>query len=144
MFVISDYSDIAAFALVTIMAASMVWAIRHKVLRFHPLVYALLVVGGLVYLAMPRLLFDTYYADQRVPIGIVFMLFACGDLELRRRLVRRGVHDRPHRPDHRAADRDRCQLVAIARYDQRIPHLGAPHRAGLEGVCRLCRPLARR
>ena len=38
---------------------------------------------------MPRLLFDTYYADQRVPIGIVFMLFACGDLELRRRLVRR-------------------------------------------------------
>jgi hypothetical protein len=30
-------------------------------------------------------------ADQRVPIGIVFMLFACGDLELRRRLVRRGV-----------------------------------------------------
>ena len=89
MFVISDYSDIAAFALVTIMAASIVWAIRHKVLRFDPLVYALLVVGGLVYLAMPRLLFDTYYADQRVPIGIVFMLFACGDLELRRRLVRR-------------------------------------------------------
>jgi hypothetical protein len=27
--------------------------------------------------------------DQRVPIGVAFMLFACGDLELRHRLVRR-------------------------------------------------------
>ena len=35
-------------------------------------------------------MFDTYMTDQRVPIGVAFMLFACGDLELRRRLVRRG------------------------------------------------------
>jgi hypothetical protein len=28
-------------------------------------------------------------ADQRVPLGIAFMLLACGDLELRRRFVRR-------------------------------------------------------
>src|SRR6185312_16721871 len=28
-------------------------------------------------------------ADQRVPLGVAFMLLACGDLELRRRLVRR-------------------------------------------------------
>ena len=34
-------------------------------------------------------MFDTYMTDQRVPIGVAFMLFACGDLELRRRLVRR-------------------------------------------------------
>jgi len=34
-------------------------------------------------------MFDTYMTDQRVPIGVVFMLFACGDLELRRRMVRR-------------------------------------------------------
>ena len=34
-------------------------------------------------------MFDTYMTDQRVPLGVVFMLFACGDLELRRRLVRR-------------------------------------------------------
>jgi len=89
MFVISDYSDIATFALVAIMVGSIVWAIRHRVLRFHPVVYVLLAVGGAVYFALPRLMFDTYMADQRVPIGVVFMLFACGDLELRRRLVRR-------------------------------------------------------
>lgn len=89
MFVISDYSDIAAFALMTIIVASMVWAIRHRILRFHPLVYVLLIVGAAVYLALPRMMFDTYMTDQRVPLGIAFMIFACGDLALHRRLVRR-------------------------------------------------------
>jgi hypothetical protein len=89
MYVISDYSDIAAFALITVMVVSIVWALRHRVLRFHPLVLPLLVVGAAVYLALPRVMFDTYMTDQRVPLGIAFMLFACGDLELRRRLVRR-------------------------------------------------------
>jgi len=90
MYVISDYSDIAAFALVAIITASLVWAVRHRVLRFDPLLFVLIAVGGVVYLAMPRMLFDTYMADQRVPLGVAFMLFACGELELRRRLVRRG------------------------------------------------------
>ena len=89
MFVISDYSDIAAFALVTVMVVSTVWALRHRILRFHPLVFVLLMVGAAVYLALPRVMFDTYMTDQRVPIGIAFMIFACGDLELRRRMVRR-------------------------------------------------------
>ena len=34
-------------------------------------------------------MFDTYMTDQRVPLGVAYMLFACGDLNLRRRLVRR-------------------------------------------------------
>jgi hypothetical protein len=91
MYVVSDYSDIAAFALIAVMAANIVWAVRHRVLRFHPLTLGLLVVGGAVYLALPRVMFDTYMTDQRVPLGVAFMLFACGDLELRRRLVRRAA-----------------------------------------------------
>ncbi|WP_137042464.1 hypothetical protein [Pseudolabrys sp. FHR47] len=90
MYVIADYSDIAAFLIVTVLGASIVWAVRHRVLRFHPLVYVLLLVAGVIYLALPRVMFDTYMTDQRVPIGVAFMIFACGDLELRRRLVRRG------------------------------------------------------
>jgi hypothetical protein len=90
MYVISDYSDIAAFALTAIMATGVVWAVRHRILRFHPLVFVLLAVGGAVYFALPRIMFDTYMTDQRVPIGVAFMLFACGDLHLRHRLVRRG------------------------------------------------------
>jgi hypothetical protein len=89
MYVISDYSDIAAFALIAVMAASIIWSVRHRVLRFHPLAISLLLVSAAVYIALPRVMFDTYMTDQRVPIGIAYMLFACGDLELRRRLVRR-------------------------------------------------------
>jgi hypothetical protein len=89
MYVISDYSDIVAFMLVTAMVTGIVWGIRHRVLRFHPLVVTLIVVGLAVYLMLPRIMFDTYMTDQRVPLGVAFMLFACGDLELRRRLVRR-------------------------------------------------------
>jgi len=90
MYVLADYSDITAFLIVAVLGASMVWAVRHRVLRFHPLVYVLLLVGGAIYLALPRVMFDTYMTDQRVPIGVAFMIVACGDLELRRRIVRRG------------------------------------------------------
>jgi hypothetical protein len=89
MYVVSNYSDIVAFALIAVMVASIVWAVRRNVLRFHPLLFMLIVVGAAVYLTLPRVMFDTYMTDQRVPIGVAFMLFACGDLELRHRLVRR-------------------------------------------------------
>ncbi len=89
MYAITDYSDIVAFAIIAVAVGSIVWAVRHRVLRFHPLVLALIGVGSVVYLALPRIMFDTYMTDQRVPIGVAFMLFACGELELRRRLVRR-------------------------------------------------------
>ncbi len=89
-YVVSNYSDVVAIAMLAVALVASVWAVRHRVLRFHPFVYAVLAVGVVVYLALPRIMFETYMADQRVPIGIAFMLVACGDLELRRRLVRRG------------------------------------------------------
>jgi hypothetical protein len=90
IYIIANYSDIAAFALVIVLVGGAIWAIRHRVLKFHPLALVLLVVGGVVYFALPRVMFDTYMADQRLPPGIAFMLFACGNLDTRRRLVRRG------------------------------------------------------
>ena len=90
MYIFSDYSDIAAFALIAILAASTVWAVRHRVLQFHPWAIALLIVGGTVYFSLPRVMFDTYMTDQRVPIGVAFMIFACGELDVRHRLVWRG------------------------------------------------------
>jgi len=89
-YVIANYSDIAAFALLAIMIGGAMWSTRQRVLRFHPLALVLIAVGALVYLALPRVMFDTYMADQRVPLGVVFMLFACGDLDVGRRVVRRG------------------------------------------------------
>jgi hypothetical protein len=47
-------------------------------------------VGSIVYLAMPRVIFDTFMADQRLPISLAFMVIACAHLNLRHDYVRRG------------------------------------------------------
>jgi len=90
IYAIQVYSDIAVFVLLAIAIAGLVWAVRHNLMRFHPLFWVMLVVTGIVYLAMPRVAFATYMADQRLPIAFVFMLVACADIDLRHRIVRRG------------------------------------------------------
>ncbi|HVY00304.1 MAG TPA: hypothetical protein VHA55_11015 [Pseudorhodoplanes sp.] len=89
-FVIEVYSDVIAFALAGLVVAAAVWAARHRLLQIHPYAWFLLAVGGAVYLALPRVIFATYMADQRVPLALAFMLIACVDADLRRREVRRG------------------------------------------------------
>jgi hypothetical protein len=90
LYVIEVYSRFATWFLTAIVAIAAVWAIRHRALRFHPFGWVLLAVGGLTYLAMPRLMFDTYMADQRLPIALAFMVIACAHLDLRDDFVRRG------------------------------------------------------
>ncbi|HLL26680.1 MAG TPA: hypothetical protein VKT73_03385 [Xanthobacteraceae bacterium] len=90
VFVFDVYNDVVALIIAGIAVLALVWAVRHRIMRFHPLGWLLLAVGGIVYLALPRVLFSTYMADQRLPIGLVFMLVACLDLELRHRIVRQG------------------------------------------------------
>jgi hypothetical protein len=90
IYVIEIYSDFVAIALTAIAVVATVWAVRHRLMRVHPLCWVLLTVSGLVYLLMPRVLFATYMADQRLPIAVAFMLVACADIDLRHRLVRRG------------------------------------------------------
>ncbi len=89
-FVVEVYSDVVAFLLISALAFGIVWAVRHRVLRFHPLGLLLLTVGGLVYLALPRMMFATYMADQRLPIALAFMIIACIDIDMGPRMVRRG------------------------------------------------------
>lgn len=86
--VFKTYYDIVAILLAGVVAASALWALRYRVLQFHRFGWFLLGVGGVVYLAMPRTLFETYMADQRLPIGLAFMVVACLHLELKRRSVR--------------------------------------------------------
>ena len=90
IYAIQVYSDISVFALVTLTIAGLVWAVRHNLMRFHPLLVVMIAVCCAVYLAMPRVAFATYMADQRLPIAFVFMLIACMDIDLRHRVVRRG------------------------------------------------------
>jgi hypothetical protein len=90
IYVFDVYYDFVAIALVGVASLALVWAVRHKVMHFHLMGWLLLGIGGTVYFAMPRVLFATYMADQRLPIGLAFMILACLDLELRHRFVRRG------------------------------------------------------
>ncbi len=87
MYVIEVYSDYVAFALTAIVVLSVVWAVRQRVLKLHQFGWMLLGVGGLVYLAMPRVMFETYMADQRLPIALAFMVIACAHLEFQSRTV---------------------------------------------------------
>ncbi|HVY42230.1 MAG TPA: hypothetical protein VG966_04320 [Hyphomicrobiaceae bacterium] len=90
VYVIELYSDIVAFALTATLAAAATWAARRGLLRVHPFGWVLLVIGAIIYLGLPRIMFATYMADQRLPVALAFMLIGCIDVSLQHRLVRRG------------------------------------------------------
>jgi hypothetical protein len=90
IYIIEVYSDIVAFLLTAIAALAIGWAARRRLLRLHAVGWLLLAIAGIVYLAMPRVVFATYMADQRLPIAAAFMVLACAHLDLHHRLVRRG------------------------------------------------------
>jgi hypothetical protein len=90
IYVIEVYSDVVALALTAIFAGAIAWAMRHRLLRIHPIAGVLLLLAMMVYLIMPRTLFATYMADQRLPIGVAFMMIGSLHVRLHRRDVRRG------------------------------------------------------
>jgi hypothetical protein len=89
MYIFVVYSDLVAFAVIATIAAGLIWCARHRLLRIHPVGWTLLMVGTIVYMAMPRILFASYMADQRLPIALAFMMAGCLDLKLHHRTVRR-------------------------------------------------------
>jgi hypothetical protein len=90
IFVIEVYSHAAAFVLTAVVAFAVGWALRHRALSFHPFGLMVLAIGAVVYMALPRVIFETYMADQRLPISLAFVIVACVDLNFRHRIVRRG------------------------------------------------------
>lgn len=81
------YYSVAAF-LLGALALVGAWLTWRGLLRLHPAGWALLLVGAVVYVGMPRVLFATHLADQRLPVALAFMLIACVDIDLRTRRVR--------------------------------------------------------
>jgi hypothetical protein len=84
LYIINVYSDAVASLLAAVMAIVVGLALYHRALRFHPFGFVLLAVGAIVYAALPRVAFNTYMADQRLPISLAFMVIACTQLDLRR------------------------------------------------------------
>jgi hypothetical protein len=81
MLAISIYHPWVAYAMLGALGLAAALAARAGVLAVHPVGWALLAVGTLIYLALPRVLFAAHMADQRLPIALVFMLAACLRLE---------------------------------------------------------------
>jgi hypothetical protein len=90
VYIIEVYSHGAAFFFTAAVAFAIGWATRHRAVSFHAVGVGLLAIGVAVYMALPRVVFETYMADQRLPISLAFMLIACFDLDLRHKIVRRG------------------------------------------------------
>jgi hypothetical protein len=89
-YVVEVYSDTVAFMLIGAFVVGTAWALRQRLLRFHLVGIMLLLVGGAVYMALPRMMFATYMADQRLPIALAFLIIACLNIDMGHRLVRRG------------------------------------------------------
>ncbi len=89
IYAVETYSDIVAFVLSASVIVGAIWAMRNKLLKVHHFLISLLVVGGAIYMLMPRVLFASYLADQRLPIAIVFFAVACFRIELRQEFIRR-------------------------------------------------------
>ena len=84
LYVVDVYSDAVACGLFGIVLGAAVVAMRHRAMSFHPFGYVLLALGAIAYIAMPRIIFDTYMADQRLPLPLTFMAVACARVELSR------------------------------------------------------------
>ncbi len=82
MLAVGIYYDEVAYALLAVAALAGMLAAWRGILHFHPVGWALLGVGAIIYLAMPRALFAAHLADQRLPIALFFMLAACLTLDL--------------------------------------------------------------
>jgi len=83
-FALDVYSNAVALVLGCAVAVAACYALHRRALRFHVFGTVLLAIGGAVYLAMPRVIFDTYMADQRLPISLAFMVVACVQLDFDR------------------------------------------------------------
>jgi hypothetical protein len=83
------YLPVAGVLLVAA-AAGAAYAFRSGILKFNTAGWAILAVGCIAYLALPRAMFGAHLADQRLPIAIAFMLVACFQVDLRDRAVRYG------------------------------------------------------
>jgi hypothetical protein len=87
---IQAYSPAVTLVIAAAFVGGAVWALRYRALSFHGFGWGLLAFGGVVYMALPRVMFETYMVDLRLPIALAFILLACIDVDLRNRVAQWG------------------------------------------------------
>ena len=70
---VSVYSDLTLFRLLLMIASALWFGIHRKLIRIHPAGVLVAVVLFLAFLAMPRLAFGSWMADQRLMVGMFVM-----------------------------------------------------------------------
>ncbi len=73
-YIFQNYSDLFDLSLAALVIAAAVWAARARMLSLHPVGWYLLGLSLVVYMAMPRMFFGSWVADQRLPIAVTFLV----------------------------------------------------------------------
>ncbi len=89
IFVVRVYSDVVALGLAAVVLLAAGWALYRRLLFLHAFGLTLFALGAVFYLALPRVMFETYMVDLRLPISLAFILIACLDIDFRAPMVRR-------------------------------------------------------
>lgn len=72
--IIQLYGDVTDMVFAALLVGGGLWLTRRRLLGLHAAGWVLFVISALIFLAMPRVLFGSWIADQRMPIAIVFLL----------------------------------------------------------------------
>lgn len=86
------YRDSVDLLFAAIVGGGGLWLARRGALGLHPAGWALLGLGAAVFLAMPRQLFGSWIADQRLPVALMFLLVGFVAPKLGGRLSRRAFY----------------------------------------------------
>jgi hypothetical protein len=77
------YSDLSDIPLLILAGAAVYFGVRRGVVHFHPAGLLVLIVLSCAFLAMPRLAFGSWMADQRLVVGIFFITLGFASVDLR-------------------------------------------------------------
>jgi len=72
--IFTTYGDLVDIPIAAVFIAMVIWTARGGLLAAHPAMWYLAAIGSASYFAMPRMLFGSWYADHRLPIGLFFLI----------------------------------------------------------------------
>jgi hypothetical protein len=80
----SVYSDLTDIPLLILMATAIYLGVRRGLVRLHPAGLIVAIVLSAAFVAMPRLAFGSWMADQRLVVGLFFMTLGFISVDLRK------------------------------------------------------------
>lgn len=72
--IFTTYGDIVDMPIAALTTALLSLSLRRRLLTFHPSIWFVLAAGAAIYLAMPRMLFGSWFADYRLPVAVFFLV----------------------------------------------------------------------